>query len=196
MRRRHADGFTLVELLVVIAIIGVLMALLLPAIQAAREAARRSQCSNNLKQFGLATAHYLGAKGDRLPSGGIQDNMWGGLSGNYRGVTFFVYLLPHMEQQTIYSRWDFKDLTKNSLGPNALTATIIDTLLCPSDQTPERAYDLPTSGNHGGLPGRYAITSYAGNGGTRNYYAYDGKDDGVFFTTGPDGICDCAVCNR
>jgi prepilin-type N-terminal cleavage/methylation domain-containing protein/prepilin-type processing-associated H-X9-DG protein len=187
---RHKHGFTLVELLVVIAIIGVLVALLLPAVQAAREAARRSQCTNNLKQIGLAAANYLSAKRDELPAGGIQDQRWGGLSGTYRGVTFFVYLLPYMEQQALFSRWDFKDLTKNSLGGvNAITAAQIPTLLCPSDEPAERVFELPTSGNHGGLPGYYSVTSYAGNGGTRSYYANDSRDDGVFYTTGPDGIC-------
>src|SRR5262245_32651343 len=114
MCKRKTVGFTLVELLVVIAIIGVLVALLLPAVQAAREAARRAQCNNNLRQIGLAVVNYLGTKKDVFPTGAAQDRNWGGLNGNYRGVTFFVYLLPFMEQQSIYAQWDFKDLSKNS----------------------------------------------------------------------------------
>jgi prepilin-type N-terminal cleavage/methylation domain-containing protein/prepilin-type processing-associated H-X9-DG protein len=186
---RAKRGFTLVELLVVIAIIGVLVALLLPAIQAAREAARRAQCTNNLKQFGLAAANYLGAKADYLPSGGIQDQKWAGLAGTFRGVPFFVYLLPYIEQQTLYAQWDFKDLTKNSLTQSSPAAQQLATLLCPSDGVEEKVFQMPTSGNHGGLPGYYGVTSYSGNGGTRSYYAYDGKDDGVFYTTGADGVC-------
>jgi prepilin-type N-terminal cleavage/methylation domain-containing protein len=178
-------GFTLVELLVVIAIIGVLVALLLPAVQAAREAARRSQCQNNLKQLGLAAANYLGAKSDRLPTGGLQEQS------PYRGIPLFVYLLPYMEQQTIYSQWDFKNLANNSRTLTSPTAIAIATFACPSDQPPERVVDFSTmpSGNHGlAYPGFYANTSYAGNGGTRSYYANDSKDDGVFYTTGPAGV--------
>lgn len=86
--RRYA--FTLVELLVVIAIIGVLVALLLPAVQAAREAARRSQCLNNLKQIGLTTQNYVSAN-NKLPYGAV----------NTEGALWSLYLAPYMEQQSI-----------------------------------------------------------------------------------------------
>ncbi|MBA4105406.1 MAG: prepilin-type cleavage/methylation domain-containing protein [Pirellula sp.] len=185
-RRRAAQGFTLVELLVVIAIIGVLVALLLPAVQAAREAARRSQCTNNLKQFGLAVANQVSAKRDTLPAGLTQEGP------PYRGVTFFVHLLPYMEQQAVFSRWDFKNLALNSATNTSPAATQIPTLLCPSDEPTVRLVDFSTmpGGNHGlGYPGYYAVTSYSGNGGTRNYYNLDTVDDGVFYTTGPAAIC-------
>jgi prepilin-type N-terminal cleavage/methylation domain-containing protein/prepilin-type processing-associated H-X9-DG protein len=190
MGKRTARGFTLVELLVVIAIIGVLVALLLPAVQAAREAARRSQCTNNLKQYGLAVANYLSAKKDLLPSGLTQD------PSPYRGVTFWVYLLPYMEQQAIYARWDFKVLSKNSLTPDSPAAAQIATLLCPSDQPQERVLNFSTmpSGNHGmAYPGYYAITSYAGNHGTFSYYPNNiprlpTQPDGVLFLTGPGSV--------
>jgi prepilin-type N-terminal cleavage/methylation domain-containing protein len=88
MRVRRRTGFTLVELLVVIAIIGILVGLLLPAVQAAREAARRMQCSNNLKQIGLATHMYMDTYAQKLPAGS-----WQGVHG-----TWLVSLLPFVEQ--------------------------------------------------------------------------------------------------
>src|SRR5215208_6344831 len=84
--RRHR-GFTLVELLVVIAIIGILVALLLPAVQAAREAARRTQCTNNLKQLGIAMLNYESAKHELPP--GLNECCWG---------TWQVAILPYLEE--------------------------------------------------------------------------------------------------
>ncbi len=198
MRIRRSGGFTLVELLVVIAIIGVLVALLLPAVQAAREAARRTQCTNNLKQIGLATANFIGAKKDMFPDGALQDNMLGGVSGPVRGVTFFVYLLPYMEQQAIYAQWNFKDLSQNSKTVQSPAATQLATLLCPSDDPAERVCNFPSTIGSSGMAynGYYGVTSYSGNHGTQNYYPnnpsvipnYDQetKPDGIFFLTGPD----------
>ncbi|MBN1853028.1 MAG: DUF1559 domain-containing protein [Pirellulales bacterium] len=108
-RPRHPkSGFTLVELLVVIAIIGILVALLLPAVQAAREAARRSQCTNHLKQFGLAFHNYHSAN-NTFPAGSIRDIEAG--TGNFKDprVSPHARLLPYMELQTIYDmiQWDF-----------------------------------------------------------------------------------------
>jgi prepilin-type N-terminal cleavage/methylation domain-containing protein len=101
MHRRSSRGFTLVELLVVIAIIGVLVALLLPAIQAAREAARRAQCSNNLKQIGLAVLNYDSAKG-RFPPGSTCETV--NISGVYSS-TWTVDILPFAEQQALFGLW-------------------------------------------------------------------------------------------
>ncbi|HTN74437.1 MAG TPA: DUF1559 domain-containing protein, partial [Pirellulaceae bacterium] len=99
--RTHAYGFTLVELLVVIAIIGILVALLLPAVQAAREAARRMQCMNNLKQLGLAAHNFHSAHG-KLPPGFLgpvpaQDNI-----GGDQCIGVLAFLLPYLEQQAVY----------------------------------------------------------------------------------------------
>src|SRR6478736_3073948 len=90
-------GFTLVELLVVIAIIGVLVALLLPAVQAAREAARRSQCSNNLKQVILATTNYSDVYRGAFPVGEY-NCCWG---------TWLVALLPYVEQKALFDQYQF-----------------------------------------------------------------------------------------
>ncbi len=91
---RHRSGFTLVELLVVIAIIGILIALLLPAVQAAREAARRAQCTNNLKQIGLAVHNYEDSN-KKLPPGS-EHSLFG---------TWLVFILPHIEQDSLKDAW-------------------------------------------------------------------------------------------
>lgn len=91
-------GFTLVELLVVIAIIGVLVALLLPAVQAAREAARRMQCTNNLKQMGLAIHNYASANSEHFPIGSNLNSRHG----------VFTWMLPYIEQQGIYDELNLK----------------------------------------------------------------------------------------
>ncbi len=107
MRRRRA-GFTLIELLVVISIIGVLIALLLPAVQAAREAARRSQCTNNLKQIGIAISSYESAFG-AFPPGAIYFNSTDGGSNSCSGVhasrefSALACVLSQMEQSNVYN---------------------------------------------------------------------------------------------
>lgn len=109
MTKKHLiRAFTLVELLVVIAIIGVLIALLLPAVQAAREAARRTQCTNHLKQFGLGMHNYMDVNDTALPYGATTPG-WG----DYFGVasmprsTWMPRIWPFIEQQTLYSMYDF-----------------------------------------------------------------------------------------
>ena len=103
MSQSRRKGFTLVELLVVIAIIGVLIALLLPAVQMAREAARRTQCANNLKQLGLA-CHNFHATFNKFPPGGLGDRPNTGFTWNPQHIGLLVHLLPYMEQQAIYDR--------------------------------------------------------------------------------------------
>src|ERR687892_251305 len=104
MRRKPA--FTLVELLVVIAIIGILIALLLPAIQAAREAARRSQCTNNLKQLGLGVLNFESSS-KKLPAPGQCDST-GGASTTYMIHSTATVILPYIEQTTVYDMFDHK----------------------------------------------------------------------------------------
>lgn len=118
--RVRRGGFTLVELLVVIAIIGVLVALLLPAVQAAREAARRAQCSNNVKQMGLAIQNYHGAKNE-LPPSRIDDGL----------ATWMFLILPYMEQQALFDRWDFSQGCFYDL-PEETRTLVVKQVLCPS----------------------------------------------------------------
>ncbi len=133
MRRTSTNnGFTLVELLVVIAIIGVLVALLLPAIQAAREAARRSTCQNNLKQMSLAAVNYHGVH-KTLPRSPSADNRSQEDAGRR---SWTVYILPFMEGQNIFDRMDFS--VQGNKGVNLeLIKENLSNGLCPSD--PEAA---------------------------------------------------------
>ena len=120
MSRPIRRGFTLVELLVVIAIIGILIALLLPAVQAAREAARRSQCTNNLKQMGLALHNYADTTRGYFPIGA-----WV----NKHGM--FAHMLPYLEQQTVYDTLNFY---LSPFNDPARGRTLIAVYVCPSYQ--------------------------------------------------------------
>src|SRR3954447_6271252 len=102
---RKRAAFTLVELLVVIAIIGILVALLLPAIQAAREAARRSQCQNHMKQIGLATLNFETQKKYLPPSKWAEK---GTAIGQTVGHSTLSYLLPYVEETALADQWSFK----------------------------------------------------------------------------------------
>jgi prepilin-type N-terminal cleavage/methylation domain-containing protein len=138
MHSFYRRAMTLIELLVVIAIIGILIALLLPAIQAAREAARRSSCQNNLKQIGLAVLNYEQSK-KRLPPGAVWEE-----EKISRG-SIFVYLLPLLEQPALYDAFDFKQTNINHtrLGGSGplIASTVIDVLICPSDERETYYYD-------------------------------------------------------
>jgi prepilin-type N-terminal cleavage/methylation domain-containing protein/prepilin-type processing-associated H-X9-DG protein len=150
--RRPLHGFTLVELLVVISIIGILIALLLPAVQAAREAARKMQCGNNLKQLGLALLNYESAKGC-LPSG-VSWN--GGMYGLPR-ANFHVHLLPYEEQGALYDALNWGGCVWAGNNKN-LTGTVIPGMLCPSDGFGGTTTKLPDL--YGG--NILALTNYSG----------------------------------
>jgi len=138
---RHR-GFTLIELLVVMAIIAILVALLLPAVQAVREAARRSQCANNLKQIGLALHNFENGFG-KLPPGAV----WGPSGTNNKG-SIYVYLLPYFEQQAVYDAFNLNLANiDGSLFPGSTTligSVVLPTLVCPSDSHPTEYYGLAT----------------------------------------------------
>ena len=143
-------GFTLVELLVVIAIIGILVALLLPAIQAAREAARRTQCYNNMKQFALAAQNYhdVYKKFPRFtyPKTGLS---------HWQGFSAHVMFLPYIEQQGIYDQvyWHGEWYNANN---NHMKQSRIEGFLCPSDIQP---IGFPTTAEWSGGPGcNYAVS--------------------------------------
>lgn len=130
LRVRDRSGFTLVELLVVIAIIGILVGLLLPAVQAAREAARRMQCTNHLRQLGLAVHNYESAN-RRIPSGWIASNAHG-----EPGWGWAAALLPYMEGNNLHQQIDFGRPIADARHAIVRT-TVVPTFLCPSDTGPD-----------------------------------------------------------
>jgi len=133
MLRHRSTGFTLIELLVVITIIGILIGLLLPAVQSAREAARALQCGNNLKQIGLALHNYHDAHGS-LPSGAYTRPTRGPYCEDvYNGHTWFCSLLPHVEQQAAYDKLDFTKPTRESPNKEVILGLQLAIEACPSD---------------------------------------------------------------
>src|SRR5690349_1429964 len=133
MRKQRA--FTLVELLVVIAIIGVLVALLLPAVQSAREAARRASCANNVTQLGLSV-HNFEFHFETLPAGVLNSD--GPIRNEPQGqhVSWIVQVLPYLEQRNLYQK--FNQAAGAYAAENAqVRATVVSILRCPSDPVPQ-----------------------------------------------------------
>jgi prepilin-type N-terminal cleavage/methylation domain-containing protein/prepilin-type processing-associated H-X9-DG protein len=208
MRQAHHSrgmrGFTLIELLVVIAIIAVLIALLLPAVQSAREAARRIQCTNNLKQMGLAFANYESSNaimplGAMVLVNGPANSGWGNEIGN-NGVSWVALILPYLEQNTVFNSINFSTSISgvNGYGPLAFATawyTRLSVLSCPSDgdqqgfrnsgSTNGDGQDIsaappPPPGPPGGTP-LVAVSDYGVSFGDN--YCIGALNMGVFFPT-------------
>ncbi len=178
--RQH--GFTLVELLVVIAIIGVLVALLLPAVQSAREGARRATCLNNIRQLAIAALNYHTMKGHFATGLVPVDANAGNFAG---GTNLWVEMLPYVEEANLKMKWDYDDYRKNIAGGHAaLSAQVVPILLCPSDPMPTQVNQLQLDPPYDWMNGVYALGSYGGNAGVRSFGNSDvpQSEDGVFFT--------------
>jgi prepilin-type processing-associated H-X9-DG protein len=166
-----------VELLVVLTIIGALAALLLPAVQAGREAARRTACANQLRQLGVAAASYVAAQGHFPP--GVEQRDFN-TAVRYRGVPLLAFLLPYFEHGAALAPWDYNDPMNNvNRGAQSPAAVVLPILVCPSDAVPQNPVRLRER------DWAYALTSYGGNGGTRSYFPTLATADGMFHTTGP-----------
>lgn len=151
-------GFTLIELLVVIAIIAVLIALLLPAVQQAREAARRSQCKNNIKQLGLALHNYHDTF-RVLPPGAIQNFQ----TNAQNEATWISMILPYIDQQAIYNKANFSSCFGCTSSPGnpsyEITTILIPMMLCPSDRSVDLALNAYRRGNYVANSGIGALQS-------------------------------------
>jgi prepilin-type N-terminal cleavage/methylation domain-containing protein/prepilin-type processing-associated H-X9-DG protein len=170
MRRRSSWlGFTLIELLVVIAIVGVLIALLLPAVQMAREAARRAQCSNNLKQIGLALQNYADVFGTFPLAHSIENRLPGSPHYRIHGWSVHARMLPYLEQDGKYNYLN-ANVSQDEAAVNTTALFMrIGTFVCPSD---------PRGDDHraGNARTNYGNSSYGSNRGV--WYVWDGFQAG------------------
>tara|TARA_R110002049_G_scaffold185580_3_gene353831 strand:+ start:69306 stop:70361 length:1056 start_codon:yes stop_codon:yes gene_type:complete len=192
--KRHA--FTLIELLVVIAIIGILVGLLLPGVQAAREAARRMSCQNNMKQLALGV-HNFESTYKEFPPG--LKTFKSDRPSDWYGQPLFAYMLPFIEQSGLYEMWNWDETyqaaRENTRDPanvriesaESASAQLIPTYRCPSDLLEDGPIQLDYR-RAGYCTGFFGTTSYIGNGGTHSTYFRDREmdNDGVFFMTGSD----------
>ena len=181
------SGFTLIELLVVIAIIAVLIALLLPAVQQAREAARRSECKNKLKQIGLALHNHHEAVSRLPPSGGNDQAPFGTDAPNTAvntgwGSSWMVYLLPYVDQAALFNKWQFNGNSgfANGTNNNMVRGKRYAFIACPSSLRIEMCGD---SNNNGSMVAHYTAIAGATAGNIPGY-----TDPVNRQTTGGNGI--------
>ena len=174
MLAKARGAFTLVELLVVIAIIGILIAMLLPAVQAAREAARRMQCSNNLRQTGLAMLNYEQSH-QRLPIGVLATPQVPS-SGLFPGFNALVQILPFLEMQSVEDQFDLGASIFDASNNNVVSRHV-PSYTCPSDTSGNRR----TSGGQQQASRTWARSNVAINFGSQTYLAEDG---GINLVTG------------
>jgi len=173
-------GFTLIELLVVIAIIAVLIALLLPAVQQAREAARRSQCKNNLKQIGLAFHNYHDALSVFPPA--FSQHSWPGAPIDQRATfNWHVYVLPYLDQAPLYNQLNFS--ASSRVAPNQQYAgMVLPVFICPSDPMGLRVI---SSGTKYAPDFMSSVPATAGHNYMLSGHVYDCTADG----NSPNGYC-------
>ena len=192
-RSRHVGphrraGFTLIELLVVIAIIAILIGLLVPAVQKVREAAARAQCQNNLKQIALALHNYHDAN-KRFPHGGVTN---GDCCSTPSGPTWTIFLLPYLEQEALYQRYDFT--VTNEHSNNLFVRTqFVPVYTCPADVHSNKVLQ-PESGPGGGL--NYATGSYRAVSGRSDSSGWFDSGDAGGFPPGWRGVLHSGVDAR
>ncbi|WP_165249328.1 DUF1559 domain-containing protein [Paludisphaera soli] len=169
MKSKTRRGFTLIELLVVIAIIAVLIALLLPAVQSAREAARRAQCTNNLKQLGLAVHNFESTNSEFPPGIGPAPLAAPSLGGGTR-VGVQALILPYLEQANLYGTFNLQ-LEINSTAENdTARCQQISAMLCPSDG---KGFRSPGTRTYAASTGSWGQSNYYGNNGATAAQVYN-----------------------